>query len=76
MRTRPQAVSRRPQPRRPKMPWVVGTPIRKLSESRHNVRTMTTLYVLGLLIGAVIVCRSGDSDDDVYWAEYYSREND
>lgn len=37
---------------------------------------MTALYVLVLLIGAVIVWRSGDSDDDVYWAEYYSHEDD
>lgn len=36
---------------------------------------MMTLFILALIVGAVIVARSGDSDDDVYWAEYYSNED-
>lgn len=33
------------------------------------------VWLVALLVGAAIVAASRDTDDDVYWAEYFSHEH-
>ena len=44
-----------------------------LSPVRSTVSHM--IWIVALLVGAVIVATSRDTDDDVYWVEYFSNED-